>query len=67
MIDEEYTALDDGSAEEATVYDSDGNAVDGSTEGEFDDYTTTDEDDPGTLTQIDEEIEPPIELSLIHI
>ena len=61
---DEYPTLDDGSDANATVFDSDGNAVDGSTEGEFDDYTTTEEDDPGTLPQIDEEIEPPIEYGI---
>ena len=33
---DEYPTLDDGSDADATVFDSDGNAVDGSTEGEFD-------------------------------
>lgn len=57
---EEFPELDDGSDADATIFDDDGNAVDGSTSGEFDDYSTT-EEDPSTLPEIDVEESPPIE------
>lgn len=57
---EEFPELDDGSDADATIFDDDGNAVDGSTSGEFDDYSTT-EEDPSTLPEIEIEESPPIE------
>lgn len=57
---EEFPELDDGSDTDASIFDDDGNAVDGSTSEEFDDYSTT-EEDPSTLPEIEVEESPPVE------
>ena len=57
---DEFPELDDGNDPDVSEFDDDGNAEDGSTSDEFDDYSTT-EEDPSTLPEIEMEESPPIE------